>query len=273
VGADAAVRPAHVRLLPAQTASWDPNQVSWVPKEFTFTTGSWGIKANMEQLERGVVRFTHPLAITWVGPGSEAEELGVRPNDVVVGIRTPEDSDFREVKDPRPLHLRHKEKSYVENPIRDILMRGGPCTLRVKRQQGQLVCDSCGCDRMVEVQEAGDLICDNCGLVCRSRIVHMGSEWRTFADDDSKADPNRTGGPENVLLNNNGMATAIQQTGNRATADHAGSAANLSKNQFRGSSHSADKVRFVRGRVGGRVGGRAGARAGPRGLSGRERLV
>ena len=59
-------------------ASWDPNQVSWVPYDFEFRGKIWGIKANMERLEKGEVRFTHPLAITEVAPGSEAEYLGVQ---------------------------------------------------------------------------------------------------------------------------------------------------------------------------------------------------
>ena len=37
-----------------------------------------GIKANMEQLDKGVVRFTHPLCITDVALGSEAEYKGVK---------------------------------------------------------------------------------------------------------------------------------------------------------------------------------------------------
>ncbi len=37
-----------------------------------------GIKANMEQLDKGQVRFTHPLSITEVAPGSEAEHRGIR---------------------------------------------------------------------------------------------------------------------------------------------------------------------------------------------------
>ena len=37
-----------------------------------------GIKANMEQLDKGVVRFTYPLCITEVAPGSEADHRGMR---------------------------------------------------------------------------------------------------------------------------------------------------------------------------------------------------
>ncbi len=37
-----------------------------------------GIKANMEQLDKGVVRFTYPLSITEVAPGSEADHRGMR---------------------------------------------------------------------------------------------------------------------------------------------------------------------------------------------------
>jgi len=33
-------------------ASWDPNQVTWVPMEFEFNAASWGIKANMEKLDK-----------------------------------------------------------------------------------------------------------------------------------------------------------------------------------------------------------------------------
>ena len=50
----------------------------------------------MEMLDKGV-RFTHPLRITEVAPGSEAEWRGVQLHDIVVGIRTPHDLDFRDV--------------------------------------------------------------------------------------------------------------------------------------------------------------------------------
>ena len=59
-------------------ASWDPNQVNWVPYEFEFKGTVWGIKANMEKLDKGIVRFTHPLIITDVAIQSEAEWLGVQ---------------------------------------------------------------------------------------------------------------------------------------------------------------------------------------------------
>ena len=218
--------------------------MTWVPHEFGFTQPSWGIKANMEQVAGGTVRFTHPLRITEVAPNSEAQWLGVRVNDVVVGLRAPGALDFCEVKpevEKTGLLDKRDLKHYVANQIRDLLMKGGPCTLRIKRRKGAFTCERCGSDNIIEERAAGDLICDDCGLVCRERFVHMGSEWRTFADDDSRADPNRTGGPENVLLNNDGMSTVVQQQGHRATADQAGSAANLSKNQFRGSAQSADK--------------------------------
>ena len=51
---------------------------------------------------------------------------------------------------------RKDTKKYVENSIRDILMKGGPCTLRIKRRRGALVCERCGSDQMVEIRQAGD---------------------------------------------------------------------------------------------------------------------
>jgi hypothetical protein len=146
----------------ASPGSWDPNQVTWVEHVFEFTCPSWGIKANMEQLPSGV-RFTHPLQITAVNPGSEAEYRGIRERDVVVGIRTPLDLDFREVKaevEKAGVVDKKELKSYVDNSIRDILMQGGQCTLKVKRRRGTLTCERCNSDEIIEVREDGDLICN-----------------------------------------------------------------------------------------------------------------
>ena len=49
-----------------------------MPYEFEFKGTVWGIKANMEKLDKGIVRFTHPLIITEVAMQSEAEWLGVQ---------------------------------------------------------------------------------------------------------------------------------------------------------------------------------------------------
>jgi len=91
-------------------------------------------------------RFTHPLCITEVASGSEAEWLGVQQNDVIVRVRTTQDLVFREVKPEMGksdvVDLK-EPKLYVENSIRDILCAGGKCVIEVKRRRGQMVCERC----------------------------------------------------------------------------------------------------------------------------------
>ncbi|VIO98510.1 Uncharacterized protein BM_BM13875 [Brugia malayi] len=53
---------------------------------------------------------------------------------------------------------------------------------------------------LVEDHRAGDLICPECGLVVGDRLVDVGTEWRSFSNEKSGADPSRVGAPENPLL-------------------------------------------------------------------------
>ncbi|KFK37005.1 hypothetical protein AALP_AA4G200000 [Arabis alpina] len=56
---------------------------------------------------------------------------------------------------------------------------------------------------------AGDTLCSECGLVLESHSIDETSEWRTFANESSNADPNRVGGPTNPLLRDSGLTTVI----------------------------------------------------------------
>jgi hypothetical protein len=42
-----------------------------------------------------------------------------------------------------------------------------------------------------------------------SRVVDVGSEWRTFSNEAGNADPSRVGGAENTLLNGTNLTTII----------------------------------------------------------------
>lgn len=42
-----------------------------------------------------------------------------------------------------------------------------------------------------------------------SRVIDVGSEWRTFSNEKSGVDPSRVGGPENPLLGGGDLSTMI----------------------------------------------------------------
>ena len=62
---------------------------------------------------------------------------------------------------------------------------------------------------LIEDYKAGDQICSDCGLVVGDRVIDVGSEWRTFANDKANSDPCRVGGSENPLLNGSDLTTMI----------------------------------------------------------------
>ncbi|VDM43294.1 unnamed protein product [Toxocara canis] len=62
---------------------------------------------------------------------------------------------------------------------------------------------------LVEDHRAGDLICPECGLVVGDRLVDVGTEWRSFSNEKSGADPSRVGAPENPLLGSSDLSTSI----------------------------------------------------------------
>uniref|UniRef100_A0A6U4KEN1 Transcription initiation factor IIB n=1 Tax=Hemiselmis andersenii TaxID=464988 RepID=A0A6U4KEN1_HEMAN len=230
--------------------SWDPNSAKWEEKEYSFTQKSWGIKANMEQVPASKehpqprIRFTYPLNITEVRYQSEADTLGLRVSDVIVAVKrdSAKADEYIDVVPEQDLDARQGSKQYVVDSVRDILMAGGLCSVKVKREWRHQRCESCGSDRIIEITELGDLTCEDCGVVHRSRLISMASEWRTFADDDNKNDPNRTGGPENPLLSGDGMQTMIQSGGGRMAADQLGTGANLSKSQYRSGGPTNDRL-------------------------------
>lgn len=54
-------------------------------------------------------------------------------------------------------------------------------------------------------------------------MIDVGSEWRTFSNDKSGADPSRVGGPENPLLNGSDLSTMIGPGTGAASFDASGS--------------------------------------------------
>ena len=100
---------------------------------------------------------------------------------------------------------------------------------------------------LIDDCRAGDQICSECGLVVGdrfeldslvvvymgncyfafSRVVDVGSEWRTFSNEAGNADPSRVGATENTLLNGSNLTTQIGPSpsgGNVASFDDSGAA-------------------------------------------------
>jgi len=70
-------------------------------------------------------------------------------------------------------------------------------------------CPECNSDDIVEDWKQGNLVCRDCGLVVQENLVDIGSEWRTFTNEEPGQDPNRVGGPANPLLES-GPTTKIR---------------------------------------------------------------
>ncbi|KAK2704808.1 transcription initiation factor IIB-like [Artemia franciscana] len=66
---------------------------------------------------------------------------------------------------------------------------------------------------LIEDSHAGDSLCSECALVVGERTIDVGSEWRSFSNEKSSADPSRVGGPENLLFEGHGLSTMIGPAG------------------------------------------------------------
>ena len=53
------------------------------------------------------------------------------------------------------------------------------------------------------------MICSQCGLVVGDRIIDVGSEWRTFANDKESTDMTRVGAAEDPTMDGNDLSTTI----------------------------------------------------------------
>ena len=74
----------------------------------------------------------------------------------------------------------------------------------------RMICKDCRESPPNLIFEDYSTICGSCGLVLADREVDLGSEWRTFANDDGKNDdPSRVGEADNPLLNGNQLETSI----------------------------------------------------------------
>lgn len=105
-------------------------------------------------------------------------------------------------------------------------------------------CPECGSDDIIENWQQGNAECRGCGLVLAERLLDLGSEWRTFTQEEGD-DPNRVGGPANPLLEGD-LGTDIGaggKGGNRL-------AAALHRAQQRNATSAADKLMIsVMGRI------------------------
>ena len=77
---------------------------------------------------------------------------------------------------------------------------------------------------LIEDYHAGDMICPECGLVVGDRVIDVGSEWRTFSNDNCGEDRSRVGGPENSLLEGSDLFTMIGPAKGAWSLDKSGKA-------------------------------------------------
>lgn len=61
---------------------------------------------------------------------------------------------------------------------------------------------------LIEDYRAGDTICPDCGRVVGDRVIDVGQEWRTFANDEGK-DRSRVGDTQNSLLSGTDLSTSV----------------------------------------------------------------
>lgn len=105
-------------------------------------------------------------------------------------------------------------------------------------------CPECGGDDIVENWQQGNAECRGCGLVLAERLLDLGSEWRTFTQEEGD-DPNRVGGPINPLLEGD-IGTDIGVGGKGANRTSAA----LHRAHQRNASSAADKLMIsVIGRI------------------------
>uniref|UniRef100_A0A915CU44 Transcription initiation factor IIB n=1 Tax=Ditylenchus dipsaci TaxID=166011 RepID=A0A915CU44_9BILA len=72
-----------------------------------------------------------------------------------------------------------------------------------------LFCPAHPSAHLIEDHRAGDMVCPECGLVVGDRLIDVGTEWRSFSNENSGNDPSRVGAPENPLLSGSDLSTSI----------------------------------------------------------------
>ncbi|KAG1650709.1 Transcription initiation factor IIB [Nymphon striatum] len=102
----------------------------------------------------------------------------------------------------------------------------------------QLMCPQHPSAALIEDYRAGDMICQECGLVVGDRVVDVGSEWRTFSNENANSDPSRVGSAENPLLNGSDLSTVIGRGTGNASFDENG----VAKYQNRRSMNTSDRA-------------------------------
>ncbi|KAM3717153.1 Transcription initiation factor IIB [Dirofilaria immitis] len=105
--------------------------------------------------------------------------------------------------------LLHKRNSYIRLPYGHRLIK-----------KMSVECPIHPGAHLVEDHRAGDLICPECGLVVGDRLVDVGTEWRSFSNEKSGADPSRVGAPENPILGSADLSTSIAVGFAGSESDH-----------------------------------------------------
>lgn len=100
-------------------------------------------------------------------------------------------------------------------------------------------CESHPDAALIEDHRAGDMICSECGLVIGDRVVDVGSEWRTFANDSESKDMSRVGAIEDPSMGGADLSTTIGRATGSAGFDENGMPLYRNKN----TESAADKAK------------------------------
>ena len=69
-------------------------------------------------------------------------------------------------------------------------------------------CPGCNNEKIIADPDSAEVICNKCGRVLSDMLLEIGSEWRTFAADETEASA-RTGMPESLARHDMGLSTII----------------------------------------------------------------
>jgi hypothetical protein len=142
----------YANFVPINTST----HTAWEDVEVDLTSRIWGITANQNNK-----RFTYPLRVTHVRCGEEGWCRGVLVGDIIVEINS-----IKVTQDEDLLKLRTDENKFVSDTIQRILIIGGTCRLKIKREYVGPGCIECGRHDIIEVSDKGES--------CKQRSsVHM----------------------------------------------------------------------------------------------------
>jgi hypothetical protein len=167
--------------------SWDVARVVWRDIAVSFKGAQWGIKANEAVAAEGVKFFRFPLAVTEVSPGGEAARNFVAVGDIVVEINNiPVTSRQDLIEIPGSIQV-------VSTAIQELLTMGGPCCMRLKRDQSGKRCYNCNSVDIIEVLQRGELVCRTCAVIQGSSGRDTAPSWENDITTCREPEPGTEG--------------------------------------------------------------------------------